>query len=30
MSELVDGMVNENVGNVKESYCDFKVVVLEL
>jgi hypothetical protein len=25
MSELFDGMVNANVGNVKELYCDFKV-----
>ena len=30
MSELVDGMVNENMGNVKELYCDFKVCTMNV
>jgi len=30
MSELVDGMVNENVGNLKELHCDFKVCTMNV
>ena len=30
MTELVDGMVNETVGNVKELYCDFKVCTMNV
>jgi hypothetical protein len=28
MSELFDAMMNENVGNVRELYCDFKVCIV--